>query len=74
MHKDLKFSQDNISEKASTGSEEVLTAVRFATKVMIENTSIVSQSQVSILSVFYSYQIILLGNNNLNYLCYISFL
>lgn len=48
MHKDLKFSQDVVSEKASTGSEEVLTAVRFAKKVVIENPSTASQSQVSI--------------------------
>jgi len=35
------------SEKASTGSEEVSTAVRFAKKVVIQNSSI-SQSQVNI--------------------------
>lgn len=36
------------SEKASTGSEEVFTAVRFAKKVVIQNSSTVSQSQVNI--------------------------
>lgn len=36
------------SEKASTGSKEVLTSVRFAKKVVIQNSSTVSQSQVNI--------------------------
>lgn len=48
IHKDTKSSQDVAFEKASTGSEEVLTAVRFAKKVVIENSSTVSQSQVHI--------------------------
>ncbi|XP_011863531.1 PREDICTED: putative homeodomain transcription factor isoform X1 [Vollenhovia emeryi] len=45
VHKDSKPSQDMTSEKASTGSEEVFTAVRFAKKVVIQNSSTVSQSQ-----------------------------
>jgi len=36
------------SEKVSTGNEEVFTAVRFAKKVVIQNSSTVSQSQVNI--------------------------
>lgn len=44
MHKDSKSSQDMASEKASTGSEEVFTSVRFAKKVLIENSSTVGQS------------------------------
>lgn len=48
IHKDLKSSQDMTSEKASTGSEEVFTAVRFAKKVVIQNSSTISQSQVNI--------------------------
>jgi len=47
IHKDSKSSQDIASEKASIGSEEVLTAVRFAKKVVIENSSIINQAQVS---------------------------
>lgn len=47
IHKDSKSSQDIASEKASTGSEEVLTAVRFAKKVVIENSSIINQPQES---------------------------
>ncbi|XP_020278731.1 putative homeodomain transcription factor [Pseudomyrmex gracilis] len=43
MHKDSK-SQEMVSEKASTGSEEVFTSVRFAKKVLIENSSTVGQS------------------------------
>jgi len=49
IHKDTKSSQDMVSEKASTGSEEVPTAVRFAKKVMIENSLTVGQSQVNTL-------------------------
>lgn len=49
IHKDTKTSQDMASEKASTGSEEVLTAVRFAKKVVIENSWTVSQPQVNTL-------------------------
>lgn len=45
IHKDSKSSQDIASEKVSTGSEEVLTAVRFAKKVVIQNSSTVSQPQ-----------------------------
>lgn len=37
--------QDTASEKASTISREALTSVRFAKKVMIENSLILSQSQ-----------------------------
>lgn len=37
------------SEKASTGSEEVFTAVRFAKKVIIQNSSTVNQSQVNVI-------------------------
>lgn len=48
VHKDLKSSQDITSEKASTGSEEVFTSVRFAKKVVIQNSSTVGQSQVII--------------------------
>ncbi|XP_050445564.1 protein phtf isoform X1 [Cataglyphis hispanica] len=47
IHKDSKSSQDIVSEKASTGSEEVFTAVRFAKKVVIENSSIINQAQES---------------------------
>lgn len=45
VHKDSKSSQDMASEKVSTGNEEVFTAVRFAKKVVIQNSSTVSQSQ-----------------------------
>ncbi|KAL0102360.1 hypothetical protein PUN28_018704 [Cardiocondyla obscurior] len=47
VHKDAKLSQDVRSdcEKASTGNKQVFTAVRFAKKVVIENSSTVSQSQ-----------------------------
>ncbi|XP_072752261.1 protein phtf isoform X1 [Anoplolepis gracilipes] len=48
IHKDSKSSQDIASEKASTGSEEVLTAVRFAKKVVIENSSTINQAQESV--------------------------
>lgn len=49
IHKDLKSTQDREgSEKASIGSEEVLTAVRFAKKLVIENSLTVSQSQESV--------------------------
>ncbi|XP_033198722.1 putative homeodomain transcription factor [Bombus vancouverensis nearcticus] len=45
LHKDSKSSQDTASEKASTVSDEVLTSVRFAKKVVIENSLTVSRSQ-----------------------------
>ncbi|EZA58100.1 hypothetical protein DMN91_006406 [Ooceraea biroi] len=45
VHKDTKSPPDIVSEKASTGSEEVFTAVRFAKKLVVENFSTVSQSQ-----------------------------
>ncbi|XP_043587620.1 protein phtf [Bombus pyrosoma] len=45
LHKDSKSSQDTTSEKASTVSDEVLTSVRFAKKVVIENSLTVSRSQ-----------------------------
>ncbi|XP_011151703.1 putative homeodomain transcription factor isoform X3 [Harpegnathos saltator] len=44
-HKDSKSSQDMASDKSSLGNEEVLTAVRFAKKVMIENTLSGNQPQ-----------------------------
>lgn len=47
VHKDSKSSQDVASEKASTGSEEVFTAVRFAKKVLIQNSSNYSINQES---------------------------
>lgn len=49
LHKDSKSSQDTASEKASTVSDEVLTSVRFAKKVVIENSLTVSRSQVIII-------------------------
>ncbi|XP_046834327.1 protein phtf-like isoform X5 [Vespa crabro] len=45
VHDDSKSSQDTASEKASTISREALTSVRFAKKVMIENSLTLSQSQ-----------------------------
>ncbi|XP_017761754.1 PREDICTED: putative homeodomain transcription factor [Eufriesea mexicana] len=45
LHEDSKSSQDTASEKASTVSDEVLTSVRFAKKVIIENSLTVSRSQ-----------------------------
>nr|XP_012150394.1 PREDICTED: putative homeodomain transcription factor isoform X2 [Megachile rotundata] len=45
LHEDSKSSQDTASEKASTVSGEVLTSVRFAKKVVIENSLTVSRSQ-----------------------------
>ncbi|XP_015429600.1 PREDICTED: putative homeodomain transcription factor [Dufourea novaeangliae] len=45
LHEDSKSSQDTASEKASTLSGEVLTSVRFAKKVEIENSVPVSQSK-----------------------------
>ncbi|CAL7938645.1 unnamed protein product [Xylocopa violacea] len=45
LHDDSKSSQDTASEKASTVSDEVLTSVRFAKKVIIENSLTVSRSQ-----------------------------
>ncbi|XP_032666157.1 putative homeodomain transcription factor isoform X2 [Odontomachus brunneus] len=45
IHKDTKSSQDIASDKSNVGNEEVLTAVRFAKKVMIENSLSGSQSQ-----------------------------
>lgn len=47
VHDDSKSSQDTASEKASTISREALTSVRFAKKVMIENSLTLSQSQVN---------------------------
>jgi len=48
-----------MAEKASTGSEEVSTAVRFAKKVVIQNSSTVNQSQVNIqiLNLIFKYNI-----------------
>ncbi|KAK2580169.1 hypothetical protein KPH14_012440 [Odynerus spinipes] len=45
VHEDSKSSQDTASEKASTISREALTSVRFAKKVMIENSLTLNQSQ-----------------------------
>ncbi|PBC34747.1 Putative homeodomain transcription factor [Apis cerana cerana] len=45
LHEDSKSSQDTASEKASTVSDEVLTSVRFAKKVVIENSLTVNRSQ-----------------------------
>nr|XP_033332804.1 putative homeodomain transcription factor [Megalopta genalis]XP_033332805.1 putative homeodomain transcription factor [Megalopta genalis]XP_033332806.1 putative homeodomain transcription factor [Megalopta genalis] len=45
IHEDSKSFQDNASEKASRASGEVLTSVRFAKKVEIENSLTVSLSQ-----------------------------
>ncbi|KAK1130231.1 hypothetical protein K0M31_018370 [Melipona bicolor] len=45
LREDSKSSQDTASEKASTVSDEVLTSVRFAKKVVIENSLTVSRSQ-----------------------------
>ncbi|XP_014471298.1 PREDICTED: putative homeodomain transcription factor [Dinoponera quadriceps] len=45
IHKDTKSSQDMASDKSSLGNEEVLTAVRFAKKVMIENSLSGNQPQ-----------------------------
>ncbi|KAG7197610.1 hypothetical protein KM043_013394 [Ampulex compressa] len=45
IHEDSKSSQDTASEKASTISGEVLTSVRFAKKVMIENSLTINRSQ-----------------------------
>ncbi|CAK9823743.1 Protein phtf [Anthophora retusa] len=45
LHEDSKSSQDTAFEKASTVSGEVLTSVRFAKKVVVENSSTVSRSQ-----------------------------
>ncbi|KAL2712659.1 protein phtf isoform X5 [Vespula squamosa] len=45
VHDDSKSSQDTASEKASTISREALTSVRFAKKVMIENSLTLNQSQ-----------------------------
>lgn len=46
IHKDTKSSQDIASDKSSVnGNEEVLTAVRFAKKVVIESSLSGSQSQ-----------------------------
>lgn len=49
LHEDSKSSQDTASEKASTVSDEVLTSVRFAKKVVIENSLTVNRSQVIII-------------------------
>ncbi|XP_011630278.1 putative homeodomain transcription factor [Pogonomyrmex barbatus] len=65
IHKDAKSSQDMASEKASTGSEEVFTAVRFAKKVVIQNSSTVSQSQESASAqVVYDKELISTGENS----------
>ncbi|XP_054012686.1 protein phtf isoform X2 [Hylaeus anthracinus] len=45
LHEDSKSSQDTASEKASTVNGEVLTSVRFAKKVVIENSLTASRSQ-----------------------------
>ena len=45
LHEDSKLSQDTASEKATTVSREVLTSVRFAKKVIIENSLSVSRPQ-----------------------------
>ncbi|XP_076160025.1 protein phtf-like isoform X2 [Ptiloglossa arizonensis] len=45
LHEDSKSSQDTASEKASTINGDVLTSVRFAKKVVIENSLTTSRSQ-----------------------------
>ncbi|XP_076626108.1 putative homeodomain transcription factor [Colletes latitarsis] len=45
LHEDSKSSQDTASGKASTVNGEVLTSVRFAKKVVIENSLTASRSQ-----------------------------
>ncbi|XP_076682159.1 putative homeodomain transcription factor isoform X2 [Andrena cerasifolii] len=45
LQEDSKLSQDTASEKATTVSREVLTSVRFAKKVIIENSLSVSRPQ-----------------------------
>ncbi|XP_043250245.1 protein phtf [Colletes gigas] len=45
LHEDSKSSQDTVSGKASTVNGEVLTSVRFAKKVVIENSLTASRSQ-----------------------------
>ena len=45
LHEDSKLSQDTASEKATTVSREVLTSVRFAKKVIIENSLSASRPQ-----------------------------